>query len=183
MVITMISAPRLFPAAGLFLALIMVITMFSAGCLEPYPDSAGPVQPVTTVKAPEEAGAVPAVQTTIPVGRGIDSYVPPAGYTERSYGYVPIETPPGNSLTYIDAAGTKDASGKVTITGRIRNDGPSTINLLHITYTLFDANGNALCNACARIEYLAPGKTWKYTTDPVMAPGYQFFELSRVLMQ
>jgi hypothetical protein len=126
---------------------------------------------------------VPAAATTVSVGRGLSAEAPAAGYIERSYGYVPIVDTPENSLTYIDATGTKDASGMVTITGRIRNDGPGSLNYLHVTYTLFDANGNILCNAHASVEYIGSGKTWKFTTEPVRAPAYQYFELARIVMQ
>jgi hypothetical protein len=126
---------------------------------------------------------IPAVPTTVAVGRGITAEVPSSGYIERSYGYVAITAPPENSLTYIEASATKDASGMVTISGKIRNDGPGTLNFLHVTYTLFDANGNILGNAHASVEYLPAGKTWKFTTEPVRAQGYQYFELARILMQ
>jgi hypothetical protein len=170
------------PAAGLLLALILLIILLSAGCLEPYPGE-GPAPPTSPGETPAVTATVSAVPTIMTVGRGIDVEVPASGYIERSYGYVPITEPPENSLTYIDSTGTKDASGMVTITGRIRNDGPGTLNFLQVTYTLFDASGNILVNAHASVEYIPAGKTWKFTTEPVRAPGYQYFELARVVMQ
>lgn len=172
-----------FPAAGLLLAFVLMIILVSAGCLEPYPGGGSPAPPTTPGETPTATMTAPAVQTPLAVGRGIAAEVPASGYVERSYGYVPITGPPENSLTYIEAAGTRDASGMVTISGRIRNDGPETLNFLHVTYTLFDANGNIIGNAHASVEYIASGKTWKFSTEPVRAPDYQYFELARVLMQ
>jgi hypothetical protein len=176
---------RLFSSvsAGLLLALFLVAILLSAGCLEPYPGAGGPAPPTSPGEIPAATGTVPAVPTSVTVGRGIDVEVPASGYIERSYGYVPITEQPENSLTYIEATGTKDASGMVTISGRIKNDGPGTLNFLQVTYALFDANGNILVNAHASVEYIPAGKTWKFTTEPVRAPGYQYFELARVVMQ
>ena len=176
---------RLFSSvsARVILSFLLAVILLSAGCLEPYPGEGGPAPPTSPGETPAVTGTVQAVQTTVAVGRGIPAEVPASGYIERSYGYVPITGQPVNSLTYIEATGLKDASGMVTISGRIRNDGPGTLNFLHVTYTLFDANGNILDNAHASIEYIPAGKTWKFTTEPVRAPGYQYFELARVVMQ
>ena len=170
-------------SAGLLLSLFLVAILLSAGCLEPYPGGGAPAPPTSPGETPIATASIPAVPTTVSVGRGIAVEVPASGFIERSYGYVPITAPPENSLTYIEATGTKDASGMVTISGRIRNDGPGPLNFLHVTYTLFDANGNVLDNAHAGVEYIPAGKTWKFTTEPVRAPGYQYFELARVVMQ
>jgi hypothetical protein len=170
------------PAAGLLLALILAIILLSAGCLEPYPGE-GPAPPTSPGETPVATGTIPAVPTTVSVGRGITAEVPASGYIERSYGYVPITTPPENKLTYIEATATKDASDMVTISGKIRNDGPGTLNFLHVTYTLLDANGNILGNAYASVEYIPAGKTWRFTTGPVRAQGYQYFEMARIVMQ
>ncbi len=170
-------------AAGMLLVLILMFIMFSAGCLEPYSGGEGPAPPTTPGISPAVTGTVSAIPTTMSVGRGIPAEFPASGYIERSYGYVPIAEPPENSLSYIDAAGTKDASGMVTITGRIKNDGPGTLNFLQVTYNLYDANGNILGNAHASVEYIGSGKTWKFTTEPVRAPDYQYFELARIVMQ
>jgi hypothetical protein len=170
-------------SAGLLLSLILVAILISAGCLEPYPGGGGPAPPTSPGEIPSATATLSPVATTVTVGRGIAVEVPASGFIERSYGYVPITETPKNSLTYIEATGTKDASGMVTISGRIKNEGPGTLNFLHVTYTLFDANGNILVNAHAGVEYIPAGKTWKFTTEPVSAPGYQYFELARVVMQ
>ncbi|NYT07168.1 MAG: hypothetical protein GKC05_02780 [Methanomicrobiales archaeon] len=172
-----------FPARGLILTFILVIILLSAGCLEPYPGGEGQEVPSGPGETPAATGTMTPVPTTVPGARGIPADVPASGYIERSYGYVAITGQPENSLSYIEATGTKDASGKVTITGRIRNDGPGPLNFLHVTYNLFDANGNILGNAHASVEYVGSGKTWKFTTEPVSVPGYQYFELAGIVMQ
>ena len=171
------------PATGLLLSLILVIILLSAGCLGPYSGEGGPAPPTTPGETPVATETIPAVPTTVSIGRGITAEVPASGYIERSYGYVPITAPPENSLTYIEATATKDTSGMVTISGKIRNDGPGTLDFLHVTYLLFDANGNILGNAHASVEYIPAGKTWKFTTEPVRAQAYQYFELARIVMQ
>jgi hypothetical protein len=170
-------------SAGLLLSLFLGAILISAGCLEPYPGGGGPAPPTSPGEIPAATVTASAVPIPPTVGRGIAVEVPASGYIERSYGYVLITEPPENSLTYIEATGTKDASGMVTISGRIKNEGPGTLNYLHVTYTLYDANGNILGNAHASVEYIPAGKTWKFTTEPVRAPAYQYFELAWVLMQ
>ena len=171
------------PAGMLGLLLILTGSLLAAGCLEPYPAGEGMIPPTASGETPAPTQSLQTVPPTVKVGRGIQAEAPTSGYIERSYGYVPYTTPPDHRLTYIDASGTKDASGMVTITGRIKNEGPGSLNYLHVTYTLFDANGNVLTNAHASVEYLDSGKIWRFMTEPVRADNYQYFELARVLSQ
>lgn len=161
--------------------LVLIVSLLGAGCLEPYPSEGVP--PAVGAETPSPTQTFQTVPPTIMAGRGIQTEAPASGYVERSYGYVPYASPPEHRLTYIDASGSKDASGMVTITGRIKNEGPGTLNYLHVTYTLFDSGGNIIGNAHASVEYLSPGKTWRFTTEPVRADAYQYFELARVLAQ
>ncbi|MDD1706567.1 MAG: FxLYD domain-containing protein [Methanoregulaceae archaeon] len=163
------------PAGMLGLLLVLTVSLLASGCLEPYP--MGP----STVSGETAAPTQPL--QTIPPTVSIQAEASTSGYIERSYGYVSYTTPPDNRLTYIDTSATKDANGMVTITGRIKNEGPGSLNYLHVTYTLFDSDGNVLDNTHASIEYLPQGKTWMFTTEPVKADNYQYFELARVLAQ
>jgi hypothetical protein len=170
------------PAEILVLFLVLMGSLLGAGCLEPYP-SGGVLPPTVSLETPSPTPIIQTVPPTIMAGRGIQAEAPVSGYIERSYGYVPYTSPPDHRLTYIDSSGSKDASGMVTITGRIKNEGPGSLNYLQVTYTLFDSNGNIIGNAHTSVEYLDPGKTWRFTTEPVRADNYQYFELTRVLAQ
>jgi hypothetical protein len=169
-------------AGMLALFLVLMGALLGAGCLEPYPPE-GVVPPAAAEETSSPTQPIQTVPPTIMAGRGIQAEAPVSGYIERSYGYVPYTPPPDHRITYIDASGSKDPGGMVTITGRIKNEGPGSLNYLHVTYTLFDSNGNIIGNAHASVEYLSPGKTWRFTTEPVKAGNYQYFELTRVLAQ
>ncbi len=170
------------PVGMLALFLVLMASLLGAGCLEPYP-SGGVSPPAAPEETPFPTQTIQTVPPTIMAGRGIQAEVPASAYIERSYGYVLYTSPPDHRLTFIDASGSKDASGMVTITGRIKNEGPGSLNYLQATYNLFDSNGNIIGNAHASVEYLSPGKTWRFTTEPVKADHYQYFELARVLAQ
>ncbi len=160
------------------------MVLFISGCIEPYPPSGQVTPPPTTIREiPMATPTIKTEPTTIMVGRGIEAVASESGYIERSYGYTLYISPPDFRLTYIEATATKDSSGMVTISGKIKNEGPGNLNYLQLIYTLFDSNGNVLGNAHASVEYLSAGKTWKFATEPVKADQYQYFELARVMVQ
>lgn len=171
------------PARMLGLLLILTVSLLAAGCLGPYPGGEGVAPPTVSGGTVAPTQPLQTVPPTIVGGSSIQAEAPTSGYIEYSYGYVPYTLPPDNKLTYIDASGTKDASGMVIITGRIKNEGPGSLNYLHLTFTLFDSNGNVLDNAYASVENLPPGKTWRFATEPVKADDYQHFELAQVIAQ
>jgi len=165
------------------LLLILTVSLLAAGCLEPYPGGGGVTPPTVSGETAAPTQPLQTVPPTVVGGSSIQTEAPMSGYIEYSYGYVPYTIPPDNKLTYIDASGTKDASGMVIIAGRIKNEGPGSLNYLHVTFTLFDSNGNVLDNAHASVEYLPSGKTWRFITEPVKADDYQYFELAKVIAQ
>jgi hypothetical protein len=171
------------PARMLGLLLILTVSLLAAGCLEPYSGGGGVAPPTVSGGTAVPTQPLQTVPPTVVGGSGIQVEAPTSGYIAYSYGYVPYTIPSNNKLTFIDASGTKDASGMVIITGMIKNEGPVSLNYLQVTFILFDSNGNVLDNAHASIEYLPPGKTWRFTTEPVKADDYQHFELARVIAQ
>lgn len=95
-------------------------------------------------------------------------------FISRPFGY--LECTEDNQVnlsirkTYIDRV----ARDKAYIKGEIRNLDDKTIDIIVITFNLFNADGDQIGNAYATIDYLEPKKTWKFTTDPITRSDFKF---------
>jgi hypothetical protein len=164
---------------ALSLVLLLSACLLSSGCMEPYP-SVPPEQPAATPTG--ETGVIqPTASGTLPGEVRLEDR--PSGYVMRSFGLVPYEASPDYRITYIDSLAKRDGAGAVFIEGRLKNDGPSNLRYLHVTYHLFDASGNVLGNVEAEIEYLPAGMTWHYTTTSLRTDAYQYYGLAAEVAQ
>jgi len=166
----------------MILSLLVVLALWVclSGCTEPYP-AGEQAQPTPTGEMVQNGGSLPTVQATPVPEMGVEEN--PSGYITRSFGLVPYETPPEYHISYIDSAAVRDSTGSVAIRGRLKNDGPANLRYLHVTYHLFDSNGNVLGNVDATIEYLPAGMTWHYTTSSYKTDFYQYYELAGIVAQ
>lgn len=166
------------------LVLLVAGVLLSAGCIGPF-EPAGPQESpgdlLTT--GPTPGVTVSPEQTAVQPLRNTPTDLPAAGYIERSYGYVPYSPPPEYRLTMIESNSKRDASGDVIIYGRVKNEGPGSLAYLHMTFNLFDSNGNLVGNAYVKVEHFESGKIWWFESDPVSVPNYQYFEISSILAQ
>ncbi len=95
-------------------------------------------------------------------------------YVTRPFGYLECTEDSQVNLsirkTYIDRV-SKD---KAYIKGEIRNLDDKTIDIIVITFNLFNADGDQIGNAYATIDYLEPKKTWKFSTEPITRSDFKF---------
>ncbi len=95
-------------------------------------------------------------------------------YVSRPFGYLECTEDSTVNLsikkTYIDRV----AKDKAYIKGEIRNLDDKTIDIIVITFNLFNADGDQIGNAYATIDYLEPKKTWKFSTEPITRSDFKF---------
>lgn len=166
------------PKICIFFVLAFMATTL-AGCVSMEDLEGGIPQPTPTPGQQQGEPAESAVE--IRASEIITSNMPVGGgYVEKPYGYLWFEERIIPSVVVIDVKAETDITGRRYITGRIRNEGKDRIDHLTVVYNVLDANGNVLRNACASINYLGAGKTWKFSTDPFEAKDYQYFELAEI---
>lgn len=95
-------------------------------------------------------------------------------YVSRPFGYLECNGDSNVNLsiikTYIDWVSEDEAY----IRGEIKNQDDKTIDIIVLTFNLFNANGYQIGNAYATIDYLEPKSTWKFSTDPIKNPEFKF---------
>lgn len=95
-------------------------------------------------------------------------------FVTRPFGYLECteDSPVNLSIkkTYIDRV----SEDKAYIKGEIKNLDDKTIDLIVITFNLFNADGEQIGNAYASIDYLEPKKIWKFSTEPIIRSDFKF---------
>ena len=163
-----------------FLFLAVMVFVSSSGCLEPYPTA--PQQPTPSAEGGNRTEILP-TETPLPSETRTLASAGESGYIARSFGLVPYGPDPDYHVTYIDSAAKKDKDGSTYIQGRIKNEGPANLKYLHVTFYLYDANGNVLGNVYATVEYLKSGMIWHYTTNSFPTEYYQYHQVAGLVAQ
>lgn len=95
-------------------------------------------------------------------------------FVSRPFGYLECTEDSMVNLsikkTYID----RISRDKAYIKGEIRNQDDKTIDIIVLTFNLFNADGDQIGNAYATIDYLEPKKTWKFSTDVIDRSDFKF---------
>ena len=95
-------------------------------------------------------------------------------FVSRPFGYLECTEDSMVNLsikkTYID----RISRDKAYIKGEIRNLDDKTIDIIVLTFNLFNADGDQIGNAYATIDYLEPKKTWKFSTDVIDRSDFKF---------
>lgn len=95
-------------------------------------------------------------------------------YISRPYGYVETSEDTQVNLsirkTYIDRV----SQDKAYIKGEIKNLDDKTIDVIIITFNLFNADGKQIGNAYASIDYLEPKGEWIFSTEPITRTDFKF---------
>lgn len=95
-------------------------------------------------------------------------------FVSRPFGYLEcMEDTHANisvKKTYVDRV----SRDKAYIRGEIKNLDDKTIDVIVLTFNLYNADGDQIGNAYATVDYLEPKKTWKFSTDPINRPDFKF---------
>jgi hypothetical protein len=158
------------------IALLILISVFSAGCFEEWPVSPVPVQttpatasPTPTVLPGEIYPGSPAVPSISP------------GYIQRPYGYTLYTSDLAQVVSIQDSGQpATDDQGRQVISGKIKNTGTQRIDHIVVTFALYNRNGEVIGNTYARLDYFVPGKVWKFQSDPITVAGFSSFEITDV---
>lgn len=95
-------------------------------------------------------------------------------YISRPFGYIESSEDSQVNLsikkTYIDRV----SRDKAYIRGEIKNLDDKTIDIIIITFNLFNADGKQIGNAYASIDYLEPKTEWVFSTEPIAGSDFKF---------
>jgi hypothetical protein len=95
-------------------------------------------------------------------------------YVQRPYGYIKSTQSSLVNLSIIKTEIERISKSTAVIKGEIKNLDEKTIDLIVITFNLYNADGDQIGNAYTSIDYLAPKSTWKFVTDPIERSDFQF---------
>lgn len=95
-------------------------------------------------------------------------------YLKRPYGYVQTTADTGANLSIVKTEILRYSESRAVIKGEIKNLEDRMIDLIVITFNLYNADGDQIGNAYASIDYLSPKATWKFVTDPIERSDFQF---------
>lgn len=164
-------------AAGALIVTLLIITVISAGCFEESPVLPVPLQTPTPATASPTPTVIPG--GSLPSGSlPVDTEAMSVGYVERPYGYAPYLLSVSKPISIQDRGEvTTDEMGRQVITGKIKNIGNNRIDHIVVTITLYNRNGEVIGDTHARLDYLLPGKVWKFQSDPITITGYSSHEI------
>ena len=157
---------------------MLIVALCICGCLSP--EGIGGQPQVTSTPtmstAPTASVATPGTgqEGIIVLPEGSEKFV------SRPWGYEKFVADPALHATLQETRVETDGSGRLYLTGRIKNDGQATIEYVQVTFNIYNANGALIGNAVANAYFLPAGKTWVYTTNSFDATTYQFNELAEI---
>jgi hypothetical protein len=164
---------------GLLLAIIvLMLTLFACGCLGPEELGGQPTATGTPTMSPtptgQEIGTGAGPESIVVVPEGSEKFV------ARPWGYEKFVANPSLHATLQETRVETDSSGRLYLTGRIKNDSEFTAEYIEATFNIYNANGALIGNAVASAYFLPPGKTWVFRTNSFDATSYQFNELAEI---
>ena len=136
-----------------------------------------PVSPADQVFTTENSGYKNPVSDTVlfPSEKSLDKVIEKRKcYVSRPFGYMECMENDQVNLTIVRTYIDRVSKDKAYIRGEIRNQDDKTIDLIVITFNLFNANGEQIGNAYASIDYLEPKRTWKFSTEPILGSEFRF---------
>jgi len=157
---------------------MLVGALCICGCLSPEEIGGQPqvTSTPTMSTAPTETAAAPGIgqEGILVLPEGSEKFV------SRTWGYEKFVANPAVHATLQETRVETDSSGRLYLTGRIKNDGQARIEYVQVTFNIYNANGALIGNAIANAYFLPAGKTWVYTTNSFDASTYQFNELAEI---
>jgi hypothetical protein len=170
--------------SGLILVLaVLMIMLHLSGCVKIRPGDDTIPAPTLVLKETSAINIPPSTTfTTIPTGTAIsiETPVPMPAYVKRPFGYVQYTYNPGHMITLQESHVETDPAGARTIVGTIKNTGAEQIDLVVVTANLYNANGNIIGTAIAEMNYLEPGRVWKFRTGPFSMTEFQYHQIAEI---
>jgi hypothetical protein len=158
------------------IAILILISVFSAGCFEEWP-----VSPVSVQTTPATAPPTPTVLPGEIIPGSPVAPVISQGYIQRPYGYTPYTIDMSQVVSIQDRGQIMtDEQGRQVISGKIKNTGAQRIDHIVVTFNLYNRNGEVIGNTYARLDYLLPGKVWRFQSDPITVAGFSSFEIADI---
>jgi hypothetical protein len=95
-------------------------------------------------------------------------------YLKRPFGYIQSTKASHANLSILKTSIERQSKSTSVIKGEIKNLDDKVIDLIVLTFNLYNADGAQIGNAYASIDYLSPKATWKFMTDPIERSDLQF---------
>lgn len=163
--------------------LILTALLISSGCMNT--SQVNPVSPVsippTTFPTPPVTPGV-TVTGTVAVPNPVpeETPVPIEAYTKRPFGLVQYEYNPAHKVRLLDTHVETDPTGARMIVGTIKNIGDERIDLVVVTLSLLDADGNIIGSTSSEVNYLEPNKVWKFRTTPITMSDFRTHQVAEI---
>jgi hypothetical protein len=168
----------------LIIVVLLAIFLVSAGCVTQSPVNTR----VTAV--PSQSPAIntqeitstvsPAVTFEQAIPTLLETPVPVQAYIKMPFGYVQYVYNPAHSVRLLESHVETDSSGAQVIIGTIKNIGPDRIDLIVVTITLYDADGNVIGSSSTDANYIDPNKVWKFRTDPLTRNDFKNYKIAEI---
>jgi hypothetical protein len=165
--------------------LLLIALLLSAGCMNPVPvDQIPPASPpatTITIPIPTPTPQVTAPGTAVPASPvPEETPVPVDAYIKRPFGFVQYQYNPAHKVRLLESHVETDPTGARMIVGTIKNIGPERIDLVTVTLTLFDADGNAIGSVISEVNYLEPNRVWKFKTTPFTMSDFRSYQVAEI---
>ena len=164
--------------------LLLIVLLLSAGCM-----NTAPVNQVSPVSIPPQRLPHPPITTQVTAPGTVapsnpvpeETPVPMEAYVKRPFGLVQYQYNPAHKVRLLESHVETDPTGARMIVGTIKNIGTDRIDLVTVTITLFDADGNVIGSVTDEVNYLEPNKVWKFRTTPFTMSDLGLTRLRRYL--
>jgi len=162
---------------------LLTAVLLLAGCMNPVQvKQVSPVTvPATTIPTPTITPGVIEIVTAAPVNSvPEETQIPVVAYVKRPYGFVQYEYNPAHKVRLLESHVETDPTGARMIGGTIKNIGPDRIDLVTVTITLFNADGNAIGSVSSEVSYLESNKVWKFRTTPFIMSDFRSHQVAEI---
>ncbi len=170
--------------SGLIVIFLLLIVLFLVpGCVNQVPVNQAPPAPAqsTMMSTPVVTQQVSNTGTTAPVNPiPEETPVPMQAYVKRPFGLVQYEYNPAHKVRLLESHVETDSSGARMVVGTIKNIGTERVDLVTVTITLFDADGNAIGSVSSEVNYLEPNKVWKFRAIPSTLSDFRSHQVAEI---
>jgi hypothetical protein len=106
--------------------------------------------------------------------------IPMKAYVNRPFGHIQYEYNPAHKVRLLESHVETDPAGTRTVVGTIKNIGTERIDLVTVTISLFDADGNIIGSVYSEVNYLEPNRVWKFRTNPFTMSDFRTHQVAEI---